>query len=280
MKKSILVLCLAIAMTMFMAGCAGDEAPKGTIRLATTTSTQDSGLLDYILPTFTAETGWEVSVISVGSGEAMSMGEDGEADVLLVHSPASEKAFVEGGHSDENGRANVMYNDFVLVGPSADPAKILEVAPADALAAFGEISSTQSVFISRGDESGTHKKELSIWDKAELTPQGDWYVQAATGMGAVITMADEKLGYTLADRATWLNTAENTELAIVCEKDPSGLFDNQYGVIAVNPEKNEEINAEGAAAFREWILSESTQKLIGEFGIEEFGAPLFTPNAG
>lgn len=306
-KKTIALL-LALTMSAMMVGCGNTEpaesnaepstestvepieepddepveAPveiKGSIRLATTTSTKDSGLLDYILPEFTYSTGWEVDVISVGSGEAMSMGEKGEADVLLVHSPASETAFVEGGHADENGRADVMYNDFVLVGPEADPAKIKEKAPADAVAALTEIHNAEATFISRGDESGTHKKELTIWDKSTLTPAGDWYVEAASGMGAVITMADELLGYTLSDRATWLNTEANTDLVIVCEKDPTGTFDNQYGVISVNPEKNEQINLEGAEEFREWILSTETQELIGEFGIEDFGAPLFTPNA-
>ncbi len=287
-KRKILAVLLILAMVFSFAACSAAEEPEapagpaeiqGKIILATTTSTKDSGLLDFILPEFTKTTGWEVDVISVGSGEAMAMGEAGEADVLLVHSPKDEAAFVENGHADADGRFDVMYNDFVLVGPSADPSGILTAANADAVAAFTKIFNDQAVFISRGDESGTHKKELSIWAKAALTPAGDWYIEAASGMGAVITMADEKMAYTLTDRATWLNVGKDTDLKIVSEKDPSGIFNNQYGVICVNPEKNEIINAKGAKDFQKWILSAEIQELIGTYGAEEFGAPLFTPNA-
>ena len=200
MKKRILsvflVLAVALSMTAILAGCGSDEKDeaesKGTIILATTTSTKDSGLLDEILPVFEEESGYSVDVVSVGSGEAMTMGENGEADVLLVHSPAAEKEYVEGGHADEDGRMDVMYNDFVVVGPEADPAAIGENAKDDAVAAFTAIMEQQQTFVSRADESGTHKKELSIWEKAGLTPSGDWYVEAAAGMGDVITMTDEK----------------------------------------------------------------------------------------
>lgn len=291
MNKRKFALLLALFVTIAaLAGCGAKGAdtdldgsnlvePKGTIRLATTTSTKDSGLLDYILPEFTAKTGWQVDVISVGSGEAMTMGEKGEADVLLVHSPAAEKAFVEGGHADADARMDVMYNDFVLVGPEADPAAVKEKGATDAIAAFKAIAENKAPFISRADESGTHKKELTLWEKAELTPAGDWYVEAATGMGAVITMADEKLAYTLSDRATWLNVGKDTDLVILSEKDPSGVYNNQYGVICVNPDKNESIQVEGAKAFQTWIVSKETQDLIGTYGVEEFGAALFTPNA-
>ncbi|MFR4017589.1 MAG: substrate-binding domain-containing protein [Clostridia bacterium] len=223
MKKRILsvflVLAVALSMTAILAGCGmtKDERNKGTIILATTTSTKDSGLLDEILPVFEEESGYSVDVVSVGSGEAMTMGENGEADVLLVHSPAAEKEYVEGGHADEDGRMDVMYNDFVVVGPEADPAAIGENAKDDAVAAFTAIMEQQQTFVSRADESGTHKKELSIWEKAGLTPSGDWYVEAAAGMGDVITMTDEKAGYTLSDRATWLNVGGDTALKIVCE---------------------------------------------------------------
>lgn len=285
MKKRILalvmVLAMALSMTVVFTGCGNEEAveSKGTIILATTTSTKDSGLLDAILPEFTAETGWEVDVVSVGSGEAMEMGMNGEADVLLVHSPAAEAEYVDGGHADADGRMDVMYNDFVVVGPEADPAGVAANAADDAIAAFSAIMDNEAVFVSRADDSGTHKKELSIWEKAELTPAGDWYVEAAAGMGDVITMTDEKAGYTLSDRATWLNVGGNTALQIVCEKDPSGVLNNQYGVICVNPEKNENINNEGAKAFQQWIVSEATQTLIGEYGVEEYGQALFIPNA-
>lgn len=285
MKKRILalvmVLAMALSMTVVFTGCGNEEAveTKGTIILATTTSTKDSGLLDAILPEFTAETGWEVDVVSVGSGEAMEMGMNGEADVLLVHSPASEAEYVEGGHADEDGRMDVMYNDFVVIGPEEDPAGVGTDAADDAIAAFTAIMDNEATFVSRADDSGTHKKELSIWEKAELTPAGEWYVEAAAGMGDVITMTDEKLGYTLSDRATWLNVGGDTALKILCEKDPSGILNNQYGVICVNPEKNENINHEGAKAFQEWIVSEAAQTLIGEYGVEEYGEALFIPNA-
>lgn len=282
----LLILMMVISSAALLSACGGGEKEEGAntpdnpkLILATTTSTKDSGLLDAILPDFEKQTGYNVDVISVGSGEAMEMGEKGEADVLLVHSPASEKEFVDGGHADADGRLDVMYNDFVVVGPKDDPAGIEKAAKEDAVKAFTEISSQKKTFISRADDSGTHKKELSIWEKAEITPKGDWYVEAAAGMGDVINMTNEKTGYTLSDRATWLNVGGNTDLKIVCEKDPSGMLNNQYGVICVNPDKNENINAEGAKAFQKWIVSEETQKIIGEYGADEYGEALFIPNA-
>ena len=286
MKRRILaaalMLAMVLSMTAILSGCGSEEETtesKGTIILATTTSTKDSGLLDEILPVFEEESGYTVDVVSVGSGEAMTMGENGEADVLLVHSPAAEEEYVAGGHADEDGRMDVMYNDFVIIGPEADPAGVSANAADDAIAAFEDIMNSQSTFVSRADESGTHSKELSIWEAAGLTPSGDWYVEAAAGMGDVITMADEMSGYTLADRATWLNVGGDTALTILCEKDPSGTLYNQYGVICVNPDKNENINHEGAKAFQEWIVSYETQQLIGEYGVEEYGEALFVPNA-
>lgn len=291
MKKRVIaaamVMMLGISSAFALTGCGGSDesgdaasAPENpNLRLATTTSTKDSGLLDAILPDFEEKTGYTVEVISVGSGEAMELGEQGEADVLLVHSPAAEKEFVDGGHADADGRLDVMYNDFVVVGPEADPAGIEENAKEDALKAFTTIEQEQQTFVSRADDSGTHKKELEIWEEAGITPKGDWYVEAAAGMGDAITMTDEMKGYTLSDRATWLNVGGETELKIVSEKDPSGVLNNQYGVICVNPEKNENINADGAKAFQEWIVSDETQKLIGEYGQEEYGEALFIPNA-
>ena len=287
MKKKLLSFVIISAMILSMAlvfascGSSDDSSKdenKGTIILATTTSTKDSGLLDEILPVFEKEEGYKVDVVSVGSGEAMKMGENGEADVLLVHSPAAEEEYVKGGHADEDGRYDVMYNDFVIVGPEADPAKVSSTSE-DAVASFKSISSSKQTFVSRADDSGTHKKELSIWEKAGIKPSGDWYIEAAAGMGDVITMTNEKEGYTLSDRATWLNVGKDTELKILCEKDPSGMLNNQYGVICVNPDKNDKINHDGAKAFQKWILSEDTQKLIGEYGVEEYGEQLFVPNA-
>lgn len=287
-KKRYLILALMLVMVLTFGACgATSEEPEviepaeiqGKIILATTTSTKDSGLLDYILPDFTYKTGWEVDVVSVGSGEAMAMGKAGEADVLLVHSPKDEAAFVEEGHADGDGRFNVMYNDFVIVGPLEDPSGIIANANADAVEAFKKILESKAKFISRGDSSGTHKKELALWEAAKLVPSGEWYVEAGAGMGDVITMTDEMMGYTIADRATWLNVGKNTELTIVTEKDPSGILNNQYGVICVNPEKNQMINSVAAKDFQKWILSAGTQEIIGSYGVEEFGAPLFTPNA-
>ena len=278
MKKIIIVLA---ALLVMMTGCQKeDEVIKNEeIILATTTSTKDSGLLDYLLPYFEEESGYKVSVVSVGSGEAMTMGENGEADVLLVHSPSAEEEFVKNGHADEDGRKDVMYNDFVLIGPVSDPANIKTDAYNDALKAFKTLADEEMTFISRSDESGTHKKELEIWKAAGIEPSGDWYVEAGSGMGAVLEMANEELAYTLSDRATWLNLDLDEDLMIVSENDPSGVLYNQYGVICVNPDKNEAINHEGAKAFANWLLSSETQELIGEYGLEEYGKALFTPNA-
>jgi len=287
MKKKnlgVLLLVLLLLLSAF-AGCGKETAPaeetpqaaeiQGTLRLATTTSTQDSGLLDVLLPAFTFDTGWEVEVIAVGSGAAMEMGENGEADVLLVHSPAAEREFVAAGHGPE--RYDVMYNDFVIVGPKEDPAGVAEKSDGDAVAAMKLIAESKAPFISRGDDSGTHKKELSLWEKAALTPAGDWYISAGQSMGAVITMADDQLAYTIADRATWLAYEADTDLVILSEGDPA-LY-NQYGVIVVDPAKNEQINAQGALDFQEWILGEKAQTMIEEFGVEEYGQSLFLPNA-
>ena len=284
-RKGISVLLICAVAMLLMAGCGNGQSaqkaeeqqpaePKGTIILATTTSTQDSGLLDYLLPEFKNDTGWEVNTIAVGTGKALQMGVDGEADVLLVHARASEDEFMANG--DGTLRYDVMYNDFILVGPAADPAGVKECnnVIADSLAA---IANSQSEFISRGDDSGTHKKELAIWKAAGIEPAGDWYISAGAGMGDVLKMADEKQAYTITDRATYLAMKDSLELEIVCEKDTDML--NPYGVITVNPEKNDQINAEGAKAFADWLVSERGQELIGQFGVEEYGMPLFTPDA-
>ena len=286
-----LVIITMAAMPLVFTACGGSQqtedhsghaavvTAKGNLRLATTTSTKDSGLLTEIIPDFEKKSGWTVEVISVGSGEAMKLGENGEADVLLVHSPAAEKTFVDGGHADATGRLDVMYNDYVIIGSKKDSAGVKSAAPSDAMAALKTISGKRAAFISRGDNSGTHSKELSIWKSAGIDPKGDWYVVAGSGMGAVITMTDEKLAYTLADRATWLSYSAKTDLEIVSEKDPSGILNNQYGVICVNPDKNASVQHGGAVEFQKWITSADTQKLIGQFGVAQFGDPLFTPNA-
>lgn len=245
---------------------------KGKIILSTTTSTQDSGLLDVILPDFTKKTGWEVDTVAVGTGEALKMGENGEADVLLVHAKSKEEEFIKAGYGVK--RYDVMYNDFVVVGPTEEIEKNEDVK-----STFQAIFDNQYPFVSRGDESGTNTKELSIWKTLNLAPDQNLnYISSGQGMGATILMADEKGAYTLSDRATWLTTKKKTSLDIICEKDTQLL--NYYGVIAVNPQQNSKINKEGANDFVDWILSDETQTLIGSFGMDEYGQSLFTPNAG
>ncbi|SNS03885.1 tungstate transport system substrate-binding protein [Anaerovirgula multivorans] len=251
------------------------EITNKTLLLSTTTSTENSGLLDYILPIFTRETGIKVKVVAVGTGQALQMGKDGDADALLVHAKASEEEFVAEGHGLE--RFEVMYNDFVLLGPDEDPADVLANAPKDILAAFKLIHDKKLTFVSRGDDSGTHKMELTLWKELGLEPSGDWYVEAGQGMGAVIQMTDEMQGYTLTDRATYLSMQSDLDLTVVTEGDTQ-LF-NQYGIIAVNPDKNDKINAPAAEVFIQWMLSDQGQQLIGEFGKAEFGQSLFIPNA-
>ena len=244
------------------------------IILATTTSTQDSGLLDVILPDFVAKSGIQVDVIAVGTGQALQLGKDGNADVLLVHARASEDAFMEEGHGVR--REDVMYNDFVIVGPASDPAGIQ--GGSDAAAALTAIAEAEASFVSRGDESGTHTKEKSLWTAAGIEPAGDWYIAAGQGMGDVLNMADELEAYTLTDRATYLAMRlGGLDLEIVVEGDPV-LF-NPYGVIAVNPDKNANIKVDLANEFIDWLVSLPTQELISEYGVPEFGAPLFTPDS-
>jgi tungstate transport system substrate-binding protein len=241
-----------------------------TIILATTTSTQDSGLLDYILPVFTAETAWNVDVVSVGTGAALQLGRDGQADVVLVHARAQEAEFVAVGNGLE--RFDVMYNDFIVAGPQSSVTHNNNVA-----ATFTSIAQGNLPFVSRGDNSGTHAMELGIWKNLGVeTSSLAKYFSVGQGMGATLQMAEELQAYTLTDRATWLKQ-KNMSLVVVCEKDAVLL--NYYGVIAVNPEKDLRINAEGAGAFIQWILSPAAQLLIGRYGIDEFGGPLFTPNA-
>lgn len=248
---------------------------KGSIILSTTTSTQDSGLLDFLLPIFTEETGIEVKTIAVGTGKALQMGRDGEADVLLVHAKADELTFVEEGHGTE--RRDVMYNDFILVGPGEDALNLKNDHPNNILEGLKVIANNEATFVSRGDDSGTHKKELSIWEAADIEPAGAWYLEAGAGMGDVLKIASEKQGYTITDRATFLSMRDSLDLEIIIEGDEN-LF-NQYGVIPVNPDKNSNINDEGAIEFMNWITSKRGQDLIKEFGVEEYGQPLFIPNA-
>jgi tungstate transport system substrate-binding protein len=257
---------------------AAPEYPKpgvsGHLVMATTTSTQDSGLLDYLLPMFEQETGVKVDVIAVGTGQALQIGQDGNADVLLVHARSKEDEFMKNGHGTR--REDVMYNDFVIVGPQSDPAGIKGIATA--VDAFKTIAEKKATFISRGDESGTHTKEKSIWAKAGITPEGDWYISAGQGMGEVLTMANEQQAYTLSDRATYLaRTKEGLDLVILVEGDKDLL--NPYGVIAVDPKKNPNIQGDLATKFIDWIISVPVQEKIAEFGKADFGQSLFIPDS-
>jgi tungstate transport system substrate-binding protein len=249
----------------------GQVKVKGKIILSTTTSTQDSGLLGYLLPVFTRETGWDVDTISVGTGAALKMGRDGDADVLLVHSKADEIKFVAEGHGVR--RFDVMYNDFIVVGPASPIAHNDDVRKT-----FKAIADQNLPFVSRGDKSGTHTMELNLWKAAGVDETTlAKYTSAGQGMGATLQMAGELQAFTLSDRATWLKQKGGSGLQIVCEKGTELL--NYYGVIAVNPAKNSKINAEGGQAFVDWMLKDSTQRLIGQYGAAEFGGALFTPNA-
>lgn len=261
------------AVALLLGVLAGCQRPPQTLILATTTSVEDSGLLDYVLPDFEAQYNVEVQVIAVGSGQALELGERGDADVLLVHAREQEERFVREGHGIR--REDVMTNDFVVVGPADDPAGIRGMASAGE--AFAVIARAQATFISRSDESGTHAKEKAIWAAVGIEPSGDWYVSAGQGMGEVLTMADEWQAYTLSDRATYLARAGDLGLEILVEGDPALL--NPYSVIAVNPAKNARINAELCNRFIDWLVSVPTQEKISRFGVEEFGQPLFIPNS-
>ena len=242
--------------------------------LATTTSTQDSGLLDVLIPLFEEQTGYIVQTVAVGSGEAMKMGEEGNADVLLVHAPPSEVTFMDSGFG--TNRFLVMHNDFIIVGPADDPAGIRGLT--SAAEAFKSIYKAGVQFITRGDDSGTHKKELALWKSAELDPAGQaWYVETGQGMGASMIVASEKAAYILTDRATYLANKENYQLEILVEGDTSLL--NVYHVITVNTEKWPKANYDAALAFANFMIDSATQEVIGKFGLEEFGQPLFHPDA-
>jgi len=264
---------VSVALILALGTCT--KAPtKPTLILATTTSTQDSGLLDVLVPLFEKQTGYRVKTVAVGTGAALQMGRDGNADVLLVHAPAAEKEFMEAGWGKD--RFLVMHNDFVIVGPGADPAGIR--GSPTAAEAFRRIAAASATFISRGDASGTHQLELKLWDKAGIDPKRQaWYVESGQGMGATLTIASEKNAYTLTDRATYLAYRTSLKLEILVEGDPALL--NVYHVITVNPEKWPKVNYEGALAFARFLIDPATQEIIGRFGVDRFGQPLFYPDA-
>jgi tungstate transport system substrate-binding protein len=274
-KGFILCLLLALAMTVSVAGTAAAQPAQKNVIMATTTSTQDSGLLDVLLPIFEKKTGYFVKTISVGSGQAMAMGAKGEADVLLVHSPAAEKKFMADGNGVE--RRLVMHNDYIILGPPADPAKIKGMKKASE--AFKKIAATGSIFMSRGDNSGTNAKEKDIWKAAGVKYEGEkWYQQTGLGMGQTLAVAAEKKTYTLADRGTYLALQKRLGLDILVEGD--GILLNIYHVIEVNPKKWPKANFTGAKAFGDFMVSKETQAIIKTFGVDKYGSPLFFPDAG
>lgn len=269
MKRSFVVF---LVILFCLASC-NPAIPTKDLLLVSTTSTQDSGLLDVLLPAFTAKTGYAVQLVAVGSGQALKIAEQGNADVILLHSPAAEKEFVAEGFGID--RRLVMHNDFVIVGPTSDPAGIDGKIPVEALK---KIFTSAVTFVSRGDDSGTHVKELALWKSAGLDPAGkDWYLETGQGQGATLSIASEKGGYALTDRGTFLAYKSNVDLKILVEGDPFLL--NVYHVITANPEKFPTINLEGAKAFSNFITSDEGQKVIAEFGVDKFGQPLFFPDA-
>lgn len=277
-RTILLTIGLIFALALSACGSAAPtEAPVSapsnpTLILATTTSTQDSGLLDVLVPMFEERTGYTVQTIAVGSGEAMKMGEEGNADVLLVHAPASEVAFMDAGNGTD--RFLVMHNDFILVGPASDPAGIKGMT--STTDAFTAIFDASAPFVTRGDDSGTHKKELALWKAAGLDPAGQaWYMETGQGMGASMTVASEKGAYILTDRATYLANQANYQLEILVEGDTSLL--NVYHVITVSQAKWPDVNYEGALAFANFMIADATQEVIAQFGVEKFGQPLFYP---
>ena len=278
MKRKIgqkILLSGMVVSLLFIAGMTSAQAQPKTIILATTTSTQDSGLLDVLLPVFEKKTGYFVKTIAVGSGQAMAMGQKGEADVLLVHSPAAEKKFVAEGFGVN--RRLVMHNDFIIVGPSEDPAKIKGIKSSSE--SFKKIALAKALFLSRGDNSGTHAKEKDIWKAAGINPEGEkWYQQTGLGMGQTLSVASEKKGYTLADRGTYLALKKNLGLDVLVEGD--AILLNIYHVIEVNPAKWPKVNIAGAKAFADFMVAKETQNIIKTFGVDKFGSPLFFPDAG
>jgi tungstate transport system substrate-binding protein len=277
---------LYVLWLVCLVGCGNENAPQpksplpanrtqaDSITLATTTSTQDSGLFDVLLPAFERESGITLKVIAVGSGQALELARRGDADVLLVHSPVAEQEFMEQGWGAK--RLAVMHNDFVILGPLADGAEIkMARSAADA---FMAIARRQSTFVSRGDDSGTHKKEVELWKAAGLKPGGDWYIVSGAGMAQALRIANEKNAYIVSDRGTYLALADELALAVLLEGDDQLV--NRYSVITINPERHPHIHHREATRFAEYLVSTSGQRAIGDFGVERFGQALFIPDAG
>lgn len=254
-------------------GHAADAASRNVI-LSTTTSTQDSGLLDVLVPPFEKQSGYSVKTISVGTGQSLELAAKGDADVALVHAPSLERKYLADGKL--HNRRLVMYNDFVIIGPKDDPAKIAKLNSAGA--ALKAIERASAPFISRGDNSGTHNLEKSLWKAAGIQPQGSWYIESGQGMAATLGIAQERTAYTVTDRGTYLALQRRVTLPVLVEGDRTLL--NIYSVLEVNPGNGPRVNAVGGKAFADFMVSDQAQKLIKSFGVEKFGQPLFVPVAG
>jgi tungstate transport system substrate-binding protein len=265
------IVALLVAATLVLAAC-GDDG-RGELILATTTSTQDSGLLDVLVPLFQDASGYEVKTIAVGTGQALELGGKGEADVLLVHAPASEEELVATGKTGR--RLLVMHNDFVVVGPQADPAGVKGLP---AVAALQRIAEQTAPFVSRGDDSGTHKLELGLWEQTGQAPQGAWYEETGQGMGATLQVASQKGAYTISDRASYLTNEAKDGTVVLVEGDPA--LRNIYHVIEMTRKAGDRVDEEAARAFADFVVSKQAQDAIGAFGVERFGQQLFVPDAG
>ena len=267
-------LAILAGAVLLAAGVYGCSSGSDELILATTTSTQDSGLLDALIPQFEKEHDYKVKTIAVGSGEALRLAGEGEADVVLAHSPKAEEDFMAAGNGES--RLVVMHNDFIIVGPVDDPAGIKGATNAGD--AVKKIATAEALFLSRGDQSGTNTKELSLWTSAGIQPSGTWYQETGQGMGATLNVASDKQGYTLSDRGTYLAQKANLDLELLVEGDKA-LF-NQYHVIVVDPKKHSNVNAEGARAFASFITSPTVQATIAQFGVKQYGQALFISDAG
>lgn len=266
------MLALSVALALIVAGCGARAAERRDVLLATTTSFQDSGLLDELVADFGLKTGYRIRATAVGSGAAIALGTKGDADVVVAHSEAAEQQFMAEGHGDR--RLRIMHNDFLVLGPPRDPAGARGRPTLDA---FRAIAAARATFYSRGDRSGTDVFEKELWRKAGITPSPPWYIEAATGMGQLLQIASEKRAYTVADRGTYLSRRSGLELDILAEKEPP-LF-NYYHVMTVSPAKHPGVNAAGAKAFADYLVSPETQRRIARFGVDRYGEPLFYPDA-
>ena len=274
--KAVAGLCIT-ASTVLDRPPPSSTAQTREVVLATTTSTRDAGLLDSLLPLFERQTGYHVKVIAVGSGQALALGRRGDADVVLSHAPGAERPLADSGFLLR--RRLVMHNDFLVVGPASDPAGLRGMS--DAVAALRRLAAAGVTFVSRGDQSGTNLLELRLWKLAALDPAATgsvWYVDAGQGMAATLMMADEKRGYTITDRATYLAWRDRVQLVPLAEGDP--VLYNVYHVMEVNPRNAPRVNAQGARALADWLVAPETQRLIGAFGTSRFGQSLFVPDAG